>query len=87
MLRIKEKHIITPVVFHSLKGYDSYLLMQAISKVKGTITCIPNNMEKYISFSLKRDVTKEGTQEGEKKPRALRLNSGSLAVPSSSWLP
>ena len=40
-------------------------LMQAISKVNGMITCIPNNMEKYISFSLKRD-TKEGAQEGEK---------------------
>ena len=39
--------------------------MQAISKVKGTITCIQNNMEKYISFSLKCD-TEEGTQEGEK---------------------
>ena len=26
--------------------------MKAISKVKGKITCIPNNTEKYISFSL-----------------------------------
>ena len=26
--------------------------MQAISQVEGEIICIPNNMEKYISFSL-----------------------------------
>ena len=42
----------TPVVFHNLRGYDSHLLMQAISKVEGRMSCIPNNTEKYISFSL-----------------------------------
>ena len=26
--------------------------MQAISKVEGQVSCIPNNTEKYISFSL-----------------------------------
>ena len=26
--------------------------MQAISRVEGSISCFPNNMEKYISFSL-----------------------------------
>ena len=41
-----------PVVLHNLRGYDSRLLMQAISKVEGRVSCIPNNMEKYISFSL-----------------------------------
>ena len=41
-----------PVVFHNLRAYDSHLLMQAISKVMGSVSCIPNNMEKYISFSL-----------------------------------
>ncbi|KAK3740268.1 hypothetical protein RRG08_031987 [Elysia crispata] len=40
------------VVFHNLRGYDSHLLMQAISKVEGRMSCIPNNTEKYISFSL-----------------------------------
>ena len=44
----------SPVLFHNLRGYDSHLLMQAISKVGGEITCIPNNTEKYISFSLKQ---------------------------------
>ena len=41
-----------PVVFHNLRGYDSHLSMQAISKVDGKITCIPYNKEKYISFFL-----------------------------------
>ena len=40
------------VVLHNLRGYDSHLLMQAISKVEGRVSCIPNNTEKYISFSL-----------------------------------
>ena len=43
-----------PVVFHNLRGYDSHLIMQAISKTEGNIKCIPNNMEKYISFSLRQ---------------------------------
>ena len=41
-----------PMVFHNLRGYDSHLLMQAISKVEGRVSCIPNNIERYISFSL-----------------------------------
>ena len=53
-LRIKEKDIFIPVVFHNLKGYDSHLIMQAISRTEGDIKCIPNNMEKYISFSLRK---------------------------------
>src|SRR5271165_4994152 len=44
-----------PVVFHNLSGYDSHLF---IKKLRGNnrekINCIPNNEEKYISFS--RDV-------------------------------
>ena len=51
-LRLNPKTTTILVVFHNLRGYDSHLLMQAISKVEGRISCIPNNMEKYISFSL-----------------------------------
>jgi len=50
-LRIKPKTIPIPVIFHNLKGYDGHLLMQAMSRVPGKINCIPNNIEKYISFS------------------------------------
>ena len=35
-----------------LRGYDSRLIMQAISKVEGKDSCIPNNTGEYISFSL-----------------------------------
>ena len=51
-LLLNPKTTTIPVVFHNLRGYDSHLLMQAISKVEGGISCIPNNTEKYISFSL-----------------------------------
>ena len=51
-LRINPKTMKIPVVFHNLRGYDSHLIMQAISKVKGKLSCIPNNTEKYISFTL-----------------------------------
>ncbi|KAK3804083.1 hypothetical protein RRG08_057968 [Elysia crispata] len=51
-LRLNPKTTTIPVVFHNLRGYDSHLLMQSISKVEGRVSCIPHNTEKYISFSL-----------------------------------
>ena len=51
-LRLSPKTTTILVAFHNLRGYDSHLLMQAISKGEGQISCIPNNTEKYISFSL-----------------------------------
>ena len=53
-LRLDLGRLTIPVVFHNLHGYDSHLLVQAVLKVGGEIICIPNNMDKYISFSLKR---------------------------------
>ena len=40
-----------PVIFHNLSGYDSHLFIKQLSKSHGSIKCIPNNEEKYISFS------------------------------------
>ena len=51
-LRLNPKTTTILVVFHNLRGYDSHLLLQAISKVEGKISCVPNNTEKYVSFSL-----------------------------------
>ena len=51
-LRLSPKTTTIPVVFYNLRGYDSHLLMQSISNVEGRVHCIPNNTEKYISFSL-----------------------------------
>ena len=58
--RIDPKRTIMPVVFHNLKSYDAHHLMLRIAEVEtypqGTsdLRCIPNNNEKYISFSLGR---------------------------------
>lgn len=42
-----------PILFHNFKGFDSHLLVEAAGKYKDRkIVCIPNNMEKYISFSV-----------------------------------
>ena len=41
----------TPVFFHNLGGYDSHLFVTKLGKSERDITCIPNNEEKYISFS------------------------------------
>ena len=51
-LKIKPGKTKIPVVIHNLRGYDSQLIMQRIHKAKGNITCISNNAEKYISFSV-----------------------------------
>src|SRR5271169_7003952 len=41
-----------PVVFHNLRGYDSHLLMQELGRFNKDINIIPNNMEKYMSFTV-----------------------------------
>ena len=57
-----------PVYIHNLKGYDSHLFIRAITKYgyqteNQNIKCIPNNEQKYISFSKK---IKVGTYFNEK---------------------
>ena len=43
-----------PVVFDNLRGYDSHLIMQHLSasKLDAKITCLPNNTERYVSFTI-----------------------------------
>ena len=41
----------TPIFFHNLSGYDSHLFVKDLGKKNGNLKCIPNNEEKYISFS------------------------------------
>ena len=41
------------MIFHNLSGYDSHLFIKNLGSSKGNIDCIPNNEEKYISFSKK----------------------------------
>ena len=46
---------IVPVVFHNLRGYDGHQIMKGFQKEifpTEYIQCIPNNMERYISFTI-----------------------------------
>ena len=40
-----------PVFFHNLSGYDSHLFIKKMGSPNENMDCIPNNEEKYISFS------------------------------------
>ena len=51
-LGVKPYKTFIPMVFHNLRGYDSHLIMQAVSETKEKLNCIANKMEKYISFSV-----------------------------------
>ena len=43
-----------PVIFHNLRGYDANHIMKVIGNYANDckVSCIANNMEKYITFSL-----------------------------------
>ena len=69
-LRINPKEIKIPVIFHSLRGYDSHFIMQEIGaivknntytkngkEIKMDINAIPNDMEKYMAFMLGNHLT------------------------------
>ena len=56
-----------PVIFHNLSGYDSHLFIKNLGKSEGKIGCIPNNEEKYISFSKHILVDKFINKKGEEK--------------------
>ena len=64
-----------PVIFHNLSGYDSHLFIKNLGKSEGEIDCIPNNEEKYISFTKHIIVDKFINKEGELKEvkRELRF--------------
>jgi len=47
-----KKRLMIPVVFHNLKNYDAHFILQVASKYTQKIDCIPQNLEKYISFSI-----------------------------------
>ena len=45
---------VIPIIFHNLKGYDTYHLMLQIGELHTNIKVINNNMEKYHGFKLKQ---------------------------------
>ncbi|XP_072023065.1 uncharacterized protein [Amphiura filiformis] len=54
-----------PVIFHNLAGYDAHLFIKNLGKPEGEIDCIPNNEEKYISFTKKIVVGSFVDKEGK----------------------
>ena len=54
------------VVFHNLSGYDSHIFIKTLGNSEGDISCIPNNEEKYISFTKQVIVDKFVNKEGRK---------------------
>ena len=53
------------MIFHNLANYDSHLFLHNLGKSEGNIKYIPNNDEKYASFS--KDVVAENFRNKEGK--------------------
>ena len=45
-----------PVIFHNLRGYDSHLTIKEISNFDVKVSVIPNGLEKYMAFTINRNV-------------------------------
>ena len=56
----------TPVIFHNLANYDAHLFVKNLGVSEGEINCIPNNEEKYISFSKNVEVDRFFCKEEQK---------------------
>ena len=44
------------VMFHNLRGYGSFLIMQEIGKSDLKISVIPNELEKYMAFTINNNL-------------------------------
>ena len=75
----------TPVFFHNLAGYDAHLFVRNLGKTEGCIKCIPNNEEKYISFSKEIVVDTYLNKKKEEKEvkHELRFIDSLKFMPSS----
>ena len=71
----------TPMVFHNLSGYDSHLFIKNLGFTAGNIDCIPNNAERYISFTknievgsyMKKVKNEKGEVKIETKPKYHKI--------------
>ena len=61
------------VFFHNLAGYDSHLFIKKLNNIVGPIDCIPNNEEKYISFSKNIKIGEYRNKEGEIKNKYFKI--------------
>ena len=58
----------TPMVFHNLSGYDSHLFIKNLGFSAGNIDCIPNNEERFISFTKRIQVGSYMSKKVKNKP-------------------
>ena len=63
-----------PVVFHNLSGYDSHLFIKNLGASQGNIKCIPNNEEKYISFTKDVVIDSYTVKTKQKSPQKIVEN-------------
>ena len=61
------------VFFHNLSGYDSHLFIKKLGVTGGKIDCIPNNEEKYISFSKTIKTGEYKNKKGEIKDKNFKI--------------
>ena len=61
------------VFFHNLGGYDSHLIIKKLGVTKGYIDCIPNNEEKYITFSKSIKTGEYKNKKGETKDKYFKI--------------
>ena len=61
------------VFFHNLTGYDSHLFIKKLGVTEGNIDCIPNNEEKYISFSKTIKTGEYTNKKGETKDKNFKI--------------
>ena len=63
------------VFFHNLSGYDSHLFIKKLGSPdkKENIDCIPNNEEKYISFSKTIRTGQYTNKKGEIKDKTFKI--------------
>ena len=52
-----------PVMFHNLRGYDSHLIMKAISKFDAEASVIPYGLETYVAFTINRNFVFIGSMQ------------------------
>ena len=61
------------IFFHNLAGYDSHLFIKKLNVTEGNIDCIPNNEEKYISFSKTIKTGEYVSKRGEIKNKKFKI--------------